>query len=720
MEASDAQIVARARQGDAGAFERLWQRHLPVVTRLCRHLLRGAPDPVLDEDDLAAETFVRVLHQLDQYEERPGTGGFPVWLRQVARSTCLNALERQRQRRRWLVHPPAGDLDRVPEAGPGPLDRVLRRELLRAAAAAVHALPERYRAPFRLYLEERSHQEIAQALGISPVAARKQVERARLRLQRQLAPLLPDEASRAALRAVERALSEIVTGWRIVTLTLPHGGEFQLRLRVDPEVARAEGEIEARRLALTRRPAAWRKRLELAEICYHSGRWAEAREEYRRVLDQQPACAVSALRLGEILRREERPEAAARVYRAALARGEVDPAAGDTLRAALLLAEGRNEAAAAAAREAIAGGPRQLENYALLHEALARLNRYEEQLENLARQRRVAPRELSGYVEAFTPCARLGRFDLALPLLERAVELDPNDPLVVKTLFLARMNLRRFDQESLGLAERMVRLTPAFASSWGALAWILSSLGREEEALRVLRQYVADHPRSAEGHASLAWRCHYMDQPGEVGVHARRAYELAPEDSYICWTLLTACGTPGAIPRPEALQFVQEIAARHPQHDRLAQSVAELYLNWGEAETGIEHARRAVALAPGSLEAQMVLARAYRDACRWREAAAAFEQLVRMPGGGRPAWLAWYAAMLRAAGDPRAAEVFAEAEVLADESGDDLERANLYEAWGRRVEAAAAFRRCLAATPVPDFVRRNARSGLERLAGISP
>src|SRR5205823_14121789 len=145
--------------------------------------------------------------------------------------------------------------------------------VLRAAAQEIHALPVTYRTPFELFLNELSHREIAETLGISVENARKRVQRARQLLQPRLAELFATEVEvgtspRQAARAVERALSEIVTDHRIVSIALPRGGEMQLCLRVDGKLARREAEIENRRAELASRPGAWKQRLELAELCY--------------------------------------------------------------------------------------------------------------------------------------------------------------------------------------------------------------------------------------------------------------------------------------------------------------------------------------------------------------------------------------------------------------------------------------------------------------------
>src|SRR5205823_1860854 len=131
----------------------------------------------------------------------------------------------------------------------------------------------------------------------------------------------------------------IVSDHRVVTIRLPSGGEVQLCLRLDRQLGSREGEIAARRTWLRSQPRAWRKRLELAEICYHCGRWEEARELYREILTIQPVCLPAALRLGEMLRQEAKTAEAAQVYRAVLPHQAEAPAA--LLRAQIAAAEGR-------------------------------------------------------------------------------------------------------------------------------------------------------------------------------------------------------------------------------------------------------------------------------------------------------------------------------------------------------------------------------------------
>lgn len=477
-------------------------------------------------------------------------------------------------------------------------------------------------------------------------------------------------------------------------------------------MASREKEVETRRAQLQNKPRAWKQRLELAELCYHSGRWEEARQAYQETLRITPRRFEAVFRLGAMFEREQKPEAAAQVYRAALRR-KPPPVLRAQLQAHLLTAEGKDEEAVKAFRRAIALAPKEKANYYGLHHALGRLSRYEEQLQNLSKIREFDPDDLFALVSVYTPCARLARFDVARPLLERAVEVDPNHPMAVKHLFQVRMNLRLYDDETLALAERLVRLAPQFVDSWHELSWIYRELGRDEESIAVLRQFVEEHPHNAEAHAALAWGYRYLDRQEEVAAHARRAYELAPLNWYVCWTLLVACHPPTA--EAEAIRYAGEIAARFPHDAFLMQSIAHLYCYRGHEAEALHYAHRAVELSPEAVLSHVQLARVYHAFGRWQEAADVYVRLAQMPAGRVHDYLREWGESLAHLNDPRAEGVFAEALTLAQQADDDFRCGWIYESWGKREGAIAAYRRCLSRSPLPTHTRLRAENGLRRL-----
>src|SRR5262245_60451718 len=86
----DAELVARARTGDPGAFEELVTRHHAACLRYAAHLLgdrTGAEDVVQD-------TWVRAYRSLGRYEER---SQFRSWLFRILVNRCRTSFGRRRK-----------------------------------------------------------------------------------------------------------------------------------------------------------------------------------------------------------------------------------------------------------------------------------------------------------------------------------------------------------------------------------------------------------------------------------------------------------------------------------------------------------------------------------------------------------------------------------------------------------------------------------------------
>ncbi len=551
----------RTQRGDNAAFGMLWARHTPRVLSLCQRMLATCnADPATDAQDITSETFIQALHALDQFSQKPGhESGFGPWLQEIARRRCLKWLERQRRRTDLLSSQP----ERMP--GPSVAQQVEDHELLERVAQEINALPDTYRVPFRLMLEQLSHQEIAEHLGLSVEAVVQRLHRARVRLRPRVTIFLGHPPR---LRRMEQALSEIVTPSRIVTVKLPSGGEFQLCVRVDQRLAHQAETLGTLRQALERHPRAWKPLLAFADQCYHCGSWDEAREFYIETLRRSPACLPAALGLWEVLRNQARDTEAADAFITAKAH-----AFSATLEALLYEAQGHNENAVSAYQQALALTPDERRLYHGLSRVLGRLSRYQEQLDTLEQLRKIAPDDIDGYDAAYTPYARLGLWEPLYALLETAVRLDPNNPSVLRHLFQVRMNQRRFDDETLAYAERLVQLAPDFVASWSELAWIYAEQGRHDESLAILHHFLLQHPHNAEAHAALSWRYHYyQNRSTECVAFARSAYALAPAEWYICWTILMAYSSP-EVADSEIIAVTEEIRNRFPSdlfiHDQL-------------------------------------------------------------------------------------------------------------------------------------------------------
>jgi len=174
---SDAELMARVREGDRDAFTDLVDRHKDaVVSYLTR--LTGNRDRA---EDLGQETFLRLFRSAREYTEQ---GYLRAYLYRIA--TNLVRSEERRERRQRLLTP---FLPREEHAEPVAPAGLLRRELHREVTAAVAKLPLRYRVPLVLHeIEGWSYLDIAQEIGCREGTVKSRVHRGRQQLKAKLEP----------------------------------------------------------------------------------------------------------------------------------------------------------------------------------------------------------------------------------------------------------------------------------------------------------------------------------------------------------------------------------------------------------------------------------------------------------------------------------------------------------------------------------------------------
>lgn len=179
-------LLARARQGDAAAFEEVVRRYQRRVYAVALRIVRTHDVA----DDVAQEAFVRAWRSLDRFElGRP----FGPWVCRIAGNLALNHVRSPRAREEGL---PEGHAE-VAASGQGPLEAVLDDEARRVLEVAIAGLPAEQRAVFVLRaIEELSYDEIARALELSPGTVMSRLFRARQRLARALQPYLGSAGGR--------------------------------------------------------------------------------------------------------------------------------------------------------------------------------------------------------------------------------------------------------------------------------------------------------------------------------------------------------------------------------------------------------------------------------------------------------------------------------------------------------------------------------------------
>jgi RNA polymerase sigma-70 factor (ECF subfamily) len=189
--ASDQQIVAWAQNGAELAFRELVRRYQRPVFSLIYRMVRDRETA----EDLAQETFIKVLNAIDSY--RP-EHKFSSWIFKIANNAAIDHLRRRDPDLLSLDGAPdAVSADRqeatslqVRDLGESPLDELQARELGSHIETAIARLRPEYRACIMLrHVEGRAYEEIAAILDLPLGTVKTYIHRARAELRDMLGSL---------------------------------------------------------------------------------------------------------------------------------------------------------------------------------------------------------------------------------------------------------------------------------------------------------------------------------------------------------------------------------------------------------------------------------------------------------------------------------------------------------------------------------------------------
>src|SRR3954451_11723606 len=165
----DEKLVVLIREHHDRAFEVLFDRYQSRLLAFCRGILGSSEDA----EDVLQEVFVNA-HAAMVADSRPIN--VRPWLYRIARNRCLNHLRKP-------VAEGQDSMDIHECNGAGTLERVQKREELRAIFADVGELPETQRTALVLReIDDLSYEEIGEAMGTTLPAVKSLLVRARMSL----------------------------------------------------------------------------------------------------------------------------------------------------------------------------------------------------------------------------------------------------------------------------------------------------------------------------------------------------------------------------------------------------------------------------------------------------------------------------------------------------------------------------------------------------------
>jgi RNA polymerase sigma-70 factor (ECF subfamily) len=183
--------LEKLRAGDRAEYARLVDTYYPLVYRLAIKMLGNAQDA----EDILQESFIKIFRHIGTFD---GRSSLSTWIYRIATNEALMFLRKQRPEVVSVEEP--GETESEEQ---DPLQIVdfccLPEEELMSAEAqvqldqAVDGLPASLRIVFVLRdLQALSTRETAEVLGLSEMAVKTRLSRARLRLRDSLSSYFSD------------------------------------------------------------------------------------------------------------------------------------------------------------------------------------------------------------------------------------------------------------------------------------------------------------------------------------------------------------------------------------------------------------------------------------------------------------------------------------------------------------------------------------------------
>jgi RNA polymerase sigma-70 factor (ECF subfamily) len=185
---TDQEIVALARQGREAAYRELIGRYQRPVFSLIYRLVRDREK----SEDLAQDTFIKVLNALDRYDP---SYKFSSWIFKIAHNTSLDHLRKKEPITLSLDGSPHAETASEQEASviqalsteETPEDYAASRELGATLEVAIGKLRPEYRTAIILcHVEGRPYEEIAETMGVPLGTVKTYIHRARNALKKEL------------------------------------------------------------------------------------------------------------------------------------------------------------------------------------------------------------------------------------------------------------------------------------------------------------------------------------------------------------------------------------------------------------------------------------------------------------------------------------------------------------------------------------------------------
>lgn len=177
------QIIEGCQQGRRDAQKQLYELFSPQLFAVCLRYTKNR----MEAEDYLHEGYLKIFDKIGQFT---GRGPLEAWMRRVMVNTILESF-RKNAKYSFVDEsniPLSEDLNQEPEQDEAEVNIKELEEL-------IEKLPEKYKLVFKLYiLEDYTHNDIANELGISVGTSKSNLARARQWLKTRIEKMQADKA----------------------------------------------------------------------------------------------------------------------------------------------------------------------------------------------------------------------------------------------------------------------------------------------------------------------------------------------------------------------------------------------------------------------------------------------------------------------------------------------------------------------------------------------
>lgn len=184
MESADEHIIQQIRGGNPRMFALLVDRHKDKAMTLAVRMLRNRGEA----EEATQDAFLRAYKALDRFE---GNARFGTWFYRILYNVCVTRIGKRRTQLEILSLDDENSPTLPVDESPSPLLLTEQGEIANMLHETLQRMPLKYNTIITMfYIQELSHEEIADITGIPVGTVKIRLHRGRLLMKQALSPKL--------------------------------------------------------------------------------------------------------------------------------------------------------------------------------------------------------------------------------------------------------------------------------------------------------------------------------------------------------------------------------------------------------------------------------------------------------------------------------------------------------------------------------------------------